>query len=49
MSLLYEIPLASHSFGYILILVKPGMVLISLTKISRLSKKKIDSGHAFTG
>ena len=31
---MYATPLACHSLGYMLIDVKPGMVLISLTKIS---------------
>src|ERR1035441_901998 len=33
MSFLYGTPLACHSFGYMEMLVKPGMVLISLRKM----------------
>src|ERR1035438_10544216 len=33
MSFLYEMPLACHSFGYMEMLVKPSMVLISFRKI----------------
>ena len=33
----YSIPLSSHNFGYILVIVKPGIVFISLRYISSVS------------
>src|SRR5690348_17646925 len=36
----YETPLASHSLGYMLIRVNPGIVLISLTRSSRSPRRK---------
>ena len=41
-------PVAAHSFEYMLMVVKPGIVLTSLTKISPVPRdeQEIDARHA---